>query len=116
MGIAYIPTTICVEEDGVFIFECECTAVVDYELDNNALYDFSIEDIRFEKTEGRWNGDVFKRVKTGEIRCPDELREILYRCADYAAIEEKLIEKLTAADELKPASAQLRGDHHSAVL
>lgn len=116
MAAVDIKTTITVEHEGVFLFETECIAEVAYELDGNAVYDFAIENIRFEKTESRWNGEVFGPVKSGEVLCPPALREILLEHADYAAIEGQLIEHLVALGEIKPASAQLRADHHAAVL
>jgi len=116
MGTARIQTTIAVEREGVFLFETGCIAEVAYELDGNALYDFAIDGFIFEKTESRWNGEVFGPVKTGEVLCPPALREILLEHADYAGIEEQLIEQLTASGEIKPASAKLRADHHAAVL
>lgn len=116
MAAAYIAVTVTVEEGGVFLFEAECIAEIDYELDGNQLYDFSIVDFRFEKTEDRWNGEVFSRVVVEAVRCPRDLREILYRCADYAFIEEQLIELLTIWGCIKPASAELRADHHASVI
>ena len=116
MGTAYIDTTITVDQGGVFMFEVECAAEVDYELDNNQLYDFEITRFRFDKTEGRWNGEVFTRVTIATAWCPADLQEILIPFADYAAIEQRLIDHLTDIGELTlPASADLRADHHAAV-
>lgn len=117
MGTAYIDTTITAEEGGVFLFETECVAQVEYEIADNDLYDFSIIDFRFDKTEGRWNGEVFSRVKLAEVWCPDDLREILFRHADYNYIQEALIAKLTEAGELAlPSSAADRAAYHAGLL
>jgi hypothetical protein len=117
MGTAYIDTTIAVEHNGVFLFETECVAQVEYEIDGTDLYDFSITDFRFDKTEGRWDGEVFRRVTVAEAWCPADLREILYRFVDYNFVQEKLLERLTETGELKaPGSTELRADHHAAVL
>jgi len=117
MGIAYIPTTISAFEGDVFLFETECIALVEYELDGNEIYDFEITGFRFDKTESRWNGEVFSPMVVAQARCPDDLCEVLRRYADYAAIEQQLIENLLDAGELKPSSnAELSADYRAAVL
>ena len=116
MGTAYIDTTITAEEGGVFLFETECVAEVEYELDNNDLYDWSIVDFRFDKTEGRWDGEVFKRVKVAETWCPDDLRAILLRHVDHAFVQERLIDRLTDAGELTIVTAADRAAYHAGVL
>lgn len=116
MGTAHIQTTVSVEHEGVFLFETECVAEIEYELDAGSLYDFSIEDFYFDKVESRWNGEVFGPVKVAQVGCPASLRGILLEHADYAGIEERLVDHLVATGEIKPANAQLRAGHHATVL
>lgn len=118
MGTALIKTTITAEEAGVFLFETECVAEVEYELDGNDVYDWSITDFRFDKTEGHWNkaATAFEYRKIGEAWCPDDLRAALIRYANSVEIEERLIEHLTEAGELTLPGSTLRADYHAGVL
>lgn len=117
MGTAYIETTVTAEEGGVHLFEIECVAQVEYELLDNDLYDFSITDFRFDKIESRWDGEIFRRLKVAEVWCPDDLREILFRFADYNFIQDALIERLHDTGELTVTAHQFeRADHHARVL
>lgn len=116
MGTAYIETTVTAEEGGVFLFETDCVAEIEYELDNNDLYDWSIVDFRFDKTEGRWDGEVFRQVKLAEVWCPDDFRSILLRHVDHAEVQERLIDRLTDAGELTLPGNSLRSDYHASVL
>lgn len=117
MGIAYIPTTISAFQGEVFLFETECIALVEYELDGNEIYDFEITGFRFDRTEGRWDGEVFTPVVVAQARCPDDLCDVLRRYADYAAIEQLLIDNLLDTGEIKASgNAELRADYRAAVL
>lgn len=117
MGAAYIETTITAEEGGVVLFETDCVAQVEYELADNDVYDWSITDFRFDKTACRHNPKtaLFEYVKTGEVWCPDDFRAICLRFADYDAIEQRLIDKLTEAGELTLSGNDHRADYHARV-
>lgn len=118
MGTAYIQTTITAKEGVVVLFETECVAEIEYEIDGNDLCDWSIRDFRFDETEGRWNKikGVYEYRKVGEAWCPDDLRAALTRYANRTKIEQRLIDHLTEAGELTLPGNSLRADYHASVL
>ena len=118
MGTAYIETTITAEEGGVTLFQIECTAEVEYTTDRGELADWHIRDFSFTENKGHWNSreNVWEYVAVASTWCPDDLRPVLIRYADQAAIEDALYEQLRANGELAYANEALRADYRAQVL
>jgi hypothetical protein len=118
MGTALIPTTITAMLGKVCLFEADCVAEIEYEIEDGECGSWHIRDFRFDAETHVWDEAKggFSRKVVGTVWCPDYLRPALIEHADKNHIEEKLYEKLREDGELGYANAGLRSDYHAGVL
>lgn len=118
MGTAYIPTTITAEANGIYLFETEAVAEVEYTIEDNSLLGWWITNFKFEDHKQRWDSrtGTYKRTKVAEAWCPKILVPTLKEYADQTAIEEALSEHLYSTGELAYENGGLRADYHARVL
>lgn len=119
MGTAYLQTTITAEEGAVFLFETECVAEVEYEIEDGDLSGWHIADFKFVKEQNVWNDTdkVWVRKVIETVWCPSALRPALLAYVDKAKIEEELEELLHSTGEIgSESSASMRSDYHARVM
>ena len=120
MPTAYIDTTVTAMLGDVCIIEKDCTAEVEYQIEDGDLADWYIRDFRFDDERTAWDdmAGEWTRKKVAEHWCPDELRPAFLHYADKEHIEERLVEKLIDSGEISLGSAaeSLRSDYHASVL
>lgn len=118
MPTALIETTVTAMLGDVCVLEKDCTAEVEYQIEDGGLADWYIRDFRFDDERAVWDDTdkVWITRKVAEHWCPDELRPALLHYADKAHIEERLVEKLISDGEISlGSSADLRADYFARV-
>lgn len=118
MPTALIDTTVTAMVGDVCILEKDCTAEIEYQIEDGNLGDWYIRDFRFDDERTAWDdtAKVWFRKKVAEHWCPDEIRPALIHYADKAWLEERLVEKLMADGEIVlESSADLLADYHKRV-
>lgn len=118
MGTAYIPITINAEDNGVFLFETECVAEIEFQTDrSDGLTGWHVSNLRFDKMNSDYCNGVWTRHKVAEAWASKSLFNVLLPYVDQRDLEERLVEKLLEDGEIAlPSSAALRADYHAAVL
>lgn len=99
MGTCHLDIVIEPTNQGEILFQIECTAEIEYELDGHQLHDWDIIDLKFDKT---WSNEVVLRA----------LRPLV----DVQKVEEQLIDKLAASGEISSVTVADRAAYHAGVL
>lgn len=99
MATCHLDIVIEPTNKGEILFQIECTAEIEYELDGYQLHDWDITDLKFDET---WSNAVVLRA----------LRPLV----DVQKVEEQLIQKLADAGELSSVTAADRAAYHAGVL
>jgi hypothetical protein len=119
MATTYSPVTITAEEGPAFLFETECVAQVEYEIEDNVVTQWTITDFRFDAETNVWDDTAGKwlRRAVASVWCPEELRPVLIKYIDRKRLDEDLHEKLFADGEIGLSNyAEEISDYHASVL
>lgn len=120
MGTAYVDITIEAKDGPYVLFQADCTAEVEYEIDAGALAGWHVRDLRFDHHAYRYSPDQrgAVRVKVAETwaKDHDNLLKLLLPYINRTQIEDPLLDQLTATGELVMSAAAQCAHHQVRVL
>lgn len=118
MGTAYLDVCISPTHRGVTLFQAECIAEVEYQVDHGELAGWHVSNLKFQEIRSEWDDMARKwtRKIVAETSCPKDLLAPLIDRLDSSEIEEKLFDCLRDTGEIVPQIAAQRADYHARVL
>ena len=119
MPTAYIPTTITAQEGPILLFETECLAEIEYQIERGeVLTGWRISGFRYDydrqEVDPVSGTKVMKRLASMWASQP--LYELLFPYVDQTALEAQLLEWLQDRGELTPVTPAMRAAYHAGVL
>lgn len=121
MATCYIDIVIEPKDKGNALFQAECAAEIEYEVEKGSLGDWHIADFRFDNYGSVWSTAqgkyVHVKVSDSWAKQVKGLFKLLLPFVDMADLEAKLFEHLTSEGVISaPSAVAERADYHAGVL